>query len=320
MCRPEGTLVFIKKNLNINEELAILKQVSGNHIFQIIHTKQNELLYYYSSPGTNTRVASINLPNDQSLIENIKITITWSPTDIVLYAGNSKRLISAKGKNSPIHFQVDSEGNIIQIGDIGVEVKEVRIISNNKLVLSPSAINTWKDTIDVLETLKSGESKLGYIYSVAIANVSIVTLVSGFETYLKKRFIEIADEGYKFNKQELLDYFRKKYNYQEPQNFTLKELIDKTKPNFQNWEISKDLYNKAYGLKFGEITSSSSIEEIKRCLNFRHRLIHVSLNIDMVNELNVPPEKPIFSPKYLPIAKYHFNEFIQKLHDKTLKT
>ncbi|MBQ2592025.1 MAG: hypothetical protein II567_01920, partial [Candidatus Riflebacteria bacterium] len=198
-------------------------------------------------------------------------------------------------------------------------VKEVRIISNNKLVLSPSAINTWKDTIDVLETLKSGESKLGYIYSVAIANVSIITLVSGFETYLKKRFIEIADEGYKFNKQELLNYFRKKYNYEESQNFTLKELIDKTKPNFQNWEISKDLYNKAYSLKFGEIVSSSSIEEIKRCLKFRHRLIHVSLNINMVNELNVPPEEPFFSPQYLPIAKYHFNEFIQKLHNKTIE-
>ena len=320
LCSPKGELPIYIEEIKKDFEIQLFQQVSGSHIFQLIHTKDNELLFYHSSPGTKTRVASLHLPNNQVILQNINLVITWSPQNIALYFKNSKWMSHADGKKSFIHFQTDDKGNIIQIGDKGIEVKGLRIISNNQLVISSSAINTWEETLETIKTLKSGKSELGYPYEVSIANVSLITLVSGFETYLKKRFIEIPDEGYKFNKQELIKYLtkRKNFNINDLHELTLKQLIDKTDPNFQNWDISKNLYNKAYGIKFGEINSSSLIEEIKKCLNFRHRLIHVSLNIEIVNELNVPPEEPIFSTNYLSFALKNFDEFIQKLHNKTL--
>jgi hypothetical protein len=91
--------------------------------------------------------------------------------------------------------------------------------------------------------------------------------------------------------------------------------------NFQNYEKCKRAYNKAYGLKFGEIhIASKDLEFLQRLIKYRHRIVHISPLLGMLNQPEVPPEEPVFSNKKLGNdALKCFDTFITKLHDATLR-
>lgn len=320
MCRLEGTLDFGVLKIKPNLEYSIFKLPCGGHIFQVIHTIDNKLVYYYTNTGGGTKVAVLDIPQEKCFLDSLRITITWSPTKIALYGKIGEDFVSAEGKESEIDFRVDNNGKIVQIGDIGVEVKEVRIVENGKLVLAPRAIETWKNTLETLETIQNNKECHDFNYLAAISNVSFIALVSGFEVYLKNRFIEIANEGFPIAKLEIIKYLPKPKNIESEElvKLPLKDIVERTNPNFQNWDIAKTLFKKAYNINFNELVASAMVEKIKKSLRFRHRLVHTSLSITIVNELSVPPEEPIFTTKYLPIAIKCFDEFIEKLHEKTL--
>lgn len=57
-----------------------------------------------------------------------------------------------------------------------------------------TAIQIWEDTIKSIEYLLKGTSKSGYIFENICANLSIVILITGFESYCKCRFMELEEE------------------------------------------------------------------------------------------------------------------------------
>lgn len=75
---------------------------------------------------------------------------------------------------------------------------------DGKPVLEPTAIETWQNTIQGVRLLQKGKSDEGYIFEVLICNLVIATLVTGFETYCKTRFIELEKEGIKPNLENLI--------------------------------------------------------------------------------------------------------------------
>ena len=80
-------------------------------------------------------------------------------------------------------------------------------------------------------------------------------------------------------------------------------------------------YNKGYKIRFSELgLSTDLLEDIKRFINYRHKIIHVSPSIGMLNQEEVPPAKPVFPNKEtVQKAEKCFVEFIDKLHKATLK-
>jgi len=97
--------------------------------------------------------------------------------------------------------------------------------------------------------------------------------------------------------------------------------IEKGRVDFQNYDRCKSAYNRAYGIKFGQMkgVTSTLLEDIQRIVGFRHRIVHVSPMIGMLNRGSVPPEEPIF-PKheYAEKAISVFDNFINCLHSATL--
>ena len=108
---------------------------------------------------------------------------------------------------------------------------------------------------------------------------------------------------------------------EDTQKTVLQVIVEKNSINFQNYQKCKLAYNKAYGIKFGDIgLQSSTIEKIKKFILYRHRIIHVSALLGMLNQSEVPPDEPAFPKKELAAeAIKEFDIFIQKLHEATLK-
>lgn len=101
---------------------------------------------------------------------------------------------------------------------------------------------------------------------------------------------------------------------------TLFEEIIQNKINFQSYEECKRAYAKSYGIKFGEIrVDSTELNNLQRIIKFRHRIIHVSPLLSIVNQFEVPQKTPIFSNKdFAQNGIALFNKFIQLLHKGSL--
>lgn len=128
ICRPEGTVSFEYSSdvlFDPNVSGGILFEIaSGAHLFRVERDDELRLSFYHSSPGTGTRVATIDLKN---VVPSSKVFLlfSWTPAEINFYvvpriAGS--QLVSAKGIPSPRQFRVGKDGSIFQVGDVGVEV------------------------------------------------------------------------------------------------------------------------------------------------------------------------------------------------------
>jgi hypothetical protein len=243
------------------------------------------------------------------------------------------KLFSASGVPSQKQFRVGKDGGVYQIGDHGVEVMGISVYKGGKPVLQPTALDAWKETIKATEILATGQSDQGYIFETAVTNLTLAVLVTGFEAYTKKRFMEIEQEGVAPDIDAVVNSFfpRKerdagiaeilKAEAKEEQKTVLQLIVERDAINFQNYQKCKLAYNKAFKIKFGDLDiESSTFEKIKKFTTYRHRIIHVSALLGMLNQLEVPPEEPVFPKKELAgDAMKEFDNLIEKLHEATLK-
>lgn len=309
----------------------ILELVTGLILFRIERDSQLNLYFYHSSPGTGTRVSSIDL-NDLEKSSTVTIFLTWSDKEIGLSVGSKEKIIHSKGQPSKKQFRVDANGQVIQIGDEGIKVMGISITENGKETLSSTAIETWKETIQSIEFLLKGTSSDGYIFESICTNLAIVILVTGFESYCKRRFLELESEGIVCNFNALIDEFIPKDKREDAKKIIVErsivnqitytqQLISEDKVNFQNYPNCKTAYRKGYGIKFSEDLGVSSIEikKLKELIEYRHKIIHISpLRV-------MPPPDPsrvvgVKPPKneYAHIGVQAINKFVTGLHNSTL--
>lgn len=338
--RPRGTLEFEYQLEGIFDPKlgkgVILEIATGQVVYRIERDAELNLHFYHSSPGTGTRVASLDIKPLKGS-KAIYLCITWSPEDIYIYVGGRNGgpdgLLSAKGIPSKKSFRVDSKGKVYQIGDEGVTIGEYSFFVHGKSILESTAIEAWNNTIEAVKILQSGTSSQGYIFEVICTNVTVVMLVTGFETYCKRRFLELEQEGILPGIDALLNSFLSakerecgegetiKTEAQESSISSLQIIVDSGRIDFQNYDRCKLAYNKAYGIKFGEVKgiTSALLEDVQRMIGFRHRIVHVSPTIGMLNRGSVPPEEPVFPKReYAEKAINVFNDFIKCLHSATL--
>ncbi len=337
--RPEGTVMIRGSIHGLSDSsidnLLIMQLVSGAQLFRIERDKNMNVKFYHSSPGTGTRVASISL-NPACPFSEVAWGFIWSPKDIKLFMGPNDpkgELIFSEGYEiSKRKFQVDRNGNVIQIGDDGVEVTDTKIFINGGPILEPAAIDVWRSTIQAVNLLKGGTSTAGYSYEVVICNTIISTLVTGFEVYCKTRFIELEKEGIRPDYDSLIGrvFSQKEIDLNEPmrlrdiaksQNKSFLEVITERKINFQNYEECKRAYNKAYNLRFGDIFPETDVlRKVQDIIYYRHRIIHVSLLLGFLNQPKVPPEDPVFSNlNFAEDAIRNFDLFVTTFHEATLQ-
>lgn len=284
---------------------------SGVHYFRLERTDNLKVNFYHSSPGTGTRVSTIDLKLLQ-VSKKIHFIFSWSTNEIKLYMGpiiEGGKLISAIGVKSEKQFKVDKNGNVIQVGDKGVQIIGARVNENGKQILKPSAIEVWRSIKNAIEILLSGISEKGYVFEVVKANFCIVMLVTGLESYCKTRFEETEREGVSIDLAKL-----------NKNDLSKEKILDPLSNYFQNFTTAKKIYNLAFKIKFGDIiTNSNNLDTLTKIVKFRNRIVHSDPLLVIINEFDVPKSKPRFSTNEIIPALKIFDSFIESLHVQTLR-
>jgi len=336
--RPEGTFTFNYQSPDLFDKEKpggiILEIPSGGHLFRLERDNDLCIHFYHSSPGTGTRVATIDL-NNLAPAPSVFIAFSWTPSEIKLHVGpkiSGAELVSVTGIASKRQFRVGKDGRVYQIGDHGVEVMGVSIYQAGQPIIQPTAIEAWGETVKAIDILATGQSTEGYIYEVVVTNLTLAILVTGFEAYTKKRFLELEQEGLAPDTGAVIEAFYPKKEREagieallkseamDAKVSVLQHIVSRNAINFQSYKNCKRAYNKGYGIKFGDIgLSGSKLEDLQSYIRYRHRIIHVSPSLGVLNQERVPPEEPVFPKKETAeMAKGCFQEFIELLHQATL--
>ena len=340
MKTPVGTITFVYSSPDLTNKLVnggiIFEIVSGKHAFLLERTNDLKVNYYYSSPGSGTSIATIDLKTLPKFSKAF-FCFTWSPDKITLSIGpkgiNDAKLISVEGQESKKQIKVGDDGGIYFIGDKNVSVMDVSVFQGGREVLSSTAIEAWDNIKSAIEILGTGKSEKGYIHECVVTNLSLSTMVTGFESYLKKRFLELEGEGIVPDIESLLDSFLTTKEKDNDMHEIIKEeasqsnisilkyMVQKRRINFQNFATVKKVFKKTYGLTLESAgIDSRHIVPIKKYLIYRHRIIHISPLLGILNQADVPPDNPEFPKEsFKTEALEIFNEFITRFHTATLK-
>jgi hypothetical protein len=316
--------------------MLLIQVVTGGYLFRLTRDEDLNLAFTQAAPGTSTRVATVALEPLRDCA-SINVAMTWSPDDIALHvldAGNPNRMLSSQGTQAPRMFQVGADGMIAEIGDAGVDVLGATAYVNGKAVIQPPAIEAWRATLSAVRVLLSGSSTEGYIYEVVTANLSISVLVTGYETYCKRRFLELEQEGINPDIEALFSVVLMREEKEKRRQGEVLEieqeatarkvsliqhLADLPRLNFQDFNRCKRYYNKAYRIKFGQDLNLGSeiLDEVQRFIKARHRIVHVTPLSPMIFEPGKMDEETMEARVQRAIRG--FDTFIKELHAATLR-
>jgi hypothetical protein len=335
MRRPEGTLTFRYSCENLfdaTKELALLRVVAGSHVFLLSRDSDLTLHFVHASPGTGTRIASLPI-GDFRETQRLVVCLVWSTDEIRLHVGDEEQKLGLRGaQGSPSERQLHAlpDGTVLEVGGPGIAVAGLRIRRGTETVHEPTAREAWDDTLLAMEMLLTGESDQGYIFESVQTNSAVVMLVTGFEAYCHTRFVEIEREGVAADFDALAAHFkplvkraggRATMEADATSTNTTPSALLASALNFQTYDNCKNAYRAGYGIRFADLpdVGSEDIRTLKQTISFRHRIIHVSPLIGLLNQPYVPPQEPVFANRALADASIElFKRFVAALHQATL--
>lgn len=345
MCRPEGSIEFWANLPTLFDpaagDAAVLSVLTGQMHFLLARDPRLRLRFSHSAPGTGTRTAQVDLNELRPDIpcSEFFLALVWSPQEVRLHVGRKDGLtplLESSAEPASATLRVAKDGSVVQVGSEGVAVMGARMYRDGALLLAPPAIGFWTDIKAAVDALLSGESDIGYLFEVVSANAVLAMLVTGFETYLEERFLELEDEGISAD----FDLLAKSFLSKEERDLLgtgqrlalLDEALERdTTPlrllaeriNFQNYGRAKTAYSKGYGIKFGLLPSpvtSDLLSDLQAYIEYRHRIVHVSPLQGLLNPSAAPPAEPVFSNRVTAQAALStFDAFITTLHAASLQ-
>lgn len=333
----EGTWVLDVDNYPHQANVKYVEKSIGYRI--IIFIKEDNVFYYfYSSPALGTRVATISA-DKIAFCERIRCILTWSIDGIKLYIEEigiaNSRLHHTNSKQSKVKLRVDDRNNINQFGCEGenvVKILSYTTVNKGVIDLAPNAIDAWIQNIDAIHTLLSSAKTDDMMYECILSNMCISTLVTNFEVYCQRRYIELLQDDIPYDISLLCKRVRDPKLKDQILNrkISKKELSSHIQNNisFQNYESCKTMY-RILGVKFGDIGSGKILNQIQRVIEYRHTIIHVEPSRSYLN-IKHHDETPIFTSREL-VKEYMqlFSILITRLHycttqrlksDKIVKT
>lgn len=339
ICRPRGTFTFnYTSDQLFDPEIPggiLLEVVAGSHLFRVERDEDFRLNFYHSSPGTGTRVATIPLA-EITPADTVFLAFTWEPSQISLSIGpkvEGGELHRAEGNLSPKQLRVGSDGSVFELGDKGVSVVGTRIYKGGVPLILPTALEVWDEVVHSANVLLEAIDEDNYLREVAISNSILTMLVTGFESYGKRRFVELEEEGITpdikalfkaiFSKtqigRELPELL--KAEAQDLNVSVLEYIVKDRRINFQNYDQLKKSFKAAYGIRFGDLDlTSQHLDRLQHLIRYRHSIVHVSPLLGFLNQEAVPTEEPEFSNAELALESIDkFQGFIQALHEATLE-
>ncbi|MDB5909789.1 MAG: hypothetical protein JWP34_3903 [Massilia sp.] len=337
--RPVGSTTFRISSPDVfksGEQSGLIFEVpSDGHYLRVDRTAGRTIRFFHSSPGTGTRVATIDL-NGSPDFEDALFVLNWTPEEISMYLGATDvkmELLKATGMPSQIIFKHGADGVTYELDAAHVKASEVRVHRVGQAVLEPTAVEVWRNTLDAVELLWTAKSDQGDIFEVLLANSTITMSVTGFENYCKTRLLEVEKEGVKADSRALFNAFasareREANLFEEisaraaaTNHSILSAVLKIPRINFQKFSHVKLAFSKGYGIKIGDIgVPGHVINELRKFIAYRHRIVHISPTLGVLNLADIGGGTlPVFSNrKCADRAVELFNTFVDSLHCATL--
>jgi len=335
----EGTIEFkIKEIGNLfdkdSERIWVFDLPVGSSRFLLIREGFFNLVFYHFSPKLGVRVAKIDVSRFIHS-SGLHVFVTWSQKESCLYVGDIERkvgLLSSRAEIRPSTAFSGKDGSFLLVGDEGVDVRMFYLKKEERLIVEPSAIDVFNFSIERLNTLIGRCGQGDFLLESTCVQAGLVMLISAFEAYCSKRFIEMESEGWTLDLDSLCKgifpqkYVESRKSEIEEKSRTKKKsksrvlVEDRYITSFQDFSLCKKVFNKGYGLKFRDIPHMELqiMEQVRKLIQFRHRIVHSGRDVTILNYDEIPDKSPIFSNKQLlEDAKNVFVEFVNKLHAAT---
>jgi len=339
MPEKEGTIEFrITEVGNLFdtdlERIWIFDLPVGSSRLLLIREGFFNLVLYHFSPEIGVRVAKLDISKFVHS-DGLHVFVTWSQNESCLYVGDIEKkvgLLSARADIRSFTALSGKDGSFFLVGDEGVDVRMFYLKKGKRLVVEPSAIDVFNFSIERLNTLIEGCSRGDFLFESTCVQAGLVMLISAFEAYCSKRFIEMESEGWTLDLDSLCKgifpqkYVESRKSEIEEKSRTKKKsksrvlVEDRYITSFQDFSLCKKVFNKGYGLKFRDIPHMELqiMEQVRKLIQFRHRIVHSGRDVTILNYDEIPDKSPIFSNKQLlEDAKNVFVEFVNKLHAAT---
>lgn len=322
--RPEGSLVFDLSSGPLYGQLGaftVLEIPSAGTLLRVTRDEASVLHFSHATPGTGTRIASVQLP---SFVEGSRFTIvlTWSADGIALFAGFPGTVpTQAAGVTAPGRVRA-VPGGVVEIGGPGIEVMGYQAFSGGELLIRETAIEAWRSTRAAIEVHMEGVPAEGHLGVVVQANLALVMLATGFEVYCGRRFRELPDEGRHADLAAFSREFTRRNRDLTAEGIrSIEDGLKAVALDFGNYDACSRAYKSTYGLRFaGDLRlPSRTLGAVRRLVEYRNRIVHVSPLIGLLNARRVPSEAPVFSDRSLvEELRNRTSEFVEALHVATL--
>lgn len=329
-----GTIVSIfeiKELYNPAKSGLIFQTITGSIIYRLERDENLNLKFYRSAPSTGTRLVQVNI-RELAYSKELRYYFSWTPEKLLLAVGlldTPKKLLFGKEVVPDFILRLGRDGSVFTFGNSGARISDFLYHEEGKDILQPTAIETWEDNLKSIETLWNIKiSNDNFSLRNILFNTSLVVLVTGFESYCKKRFLEMEQEGEEVNLDQIIKNFISKKERDNNSVKTLYEraninevpileqIVNERRINFQNFDKCKLAFKKGYGISFYQDLNikASDLDIIIKIIKYRHRLIHHSISettflLDMENA-----SMKETTLNNLSVFKKTFNEFIVSLH------
>lgn len=266
------------------------------------------------------------------------ITLNWSHEGTTIYVqmANDAAYIRAVGAPSTERrVFVSEDGVFLSIETTpAMDLFDTFIKVQGNVVFGYPAIMVWERVLRASNMVLDHVASIGddYMLKVLLTNQVLSMLVTGFEVYCEDRFVEMAEEG-RTADEDLLS--KKLLTKQAKDGNVASEIRDQAlragipfieafvkdnRINFQSLTECKEAYKAAFGIRFGQMGLPNTVlEQVRRYLHYRHRIIHVSPYIADFNESQTDVT-PIFAGVELAgSATKVFDTFVKALHARSLQ-
>jgi len=301
---------------------------SIKHIKCEIYFQKNKIFFDHYSTITGLRKAQLALPETEARTVQILILASWG-----LKANSFTILIdNIKPFSTNVvqpEYQVSFDDNGVP-ATINPAVTMYRATSfEDEDIHATPAIISWKNIINevnmLIDSVKKNDPSKNYVLNFEIIKSCLQKIVTGFEVYLKSRFVELEDflgfDYYGLTKYVGKDLGTKvmaDLNSLYLRRYKLKFIVRKYPYifNFQNFDRSKKLYKKFYKLSFYEIPNLSHkvIEDVKITLSLRNKITHSDRMTPILN-VEDPSKTKIIDENFLNNSVKQMNEFILKVDE-----
>lgn len=178
--------------------------------------------------------------------------------------------------------------------------------------------------------LETAEESSNFLAESSIIQQIIVMLITGLETYLEKRYIELCVDA-EVSREDIAGALSSVHGKFTPQDLIqmassedceIQELVRRSDFNLQDITTAHNLYYETFGFNLqNHLNETGNRGAIERNIQFRHKIIHEAVDVSILNVDRFPSQDPIFSnTDYGEEVIAVFAEVIDELHDETEDT